>query len=229
MKYFTLSLFILIVKLSAFQTSNVQVLYSNNFDGDAFIYDTKDDKKLTLTLEHYRTWDYGDLFMFADSMTGKRFDDSRSGIYAEVSPRFSFSKMTNHDLKMGIVQDIYIATQVNLGRDYQAYLYGLGIDLSIPLFDLFSLNIYEKQENINKHDDTYQITTVYSTKSFYNIHAEGFIDITKRDINTQNQVLYSIDAKKNLFLGMEWLYYSYKYERSNSKASVIQAMIKCKF
>ena len=41
--------------LAAFETTNVQILHSNNFKGNAFIYDTVDGKKTTLTFEHYHS------------------------------------------------------------------------------------------------------------------------------------------------------------------------------
>lgn len=223
-----LLLFLTHITLLAYQTTNIQLLHSNNFDGDAFIYDTKSEKKTTLTVEHYRTWDYGDLFMFADIMSGKRFDDSSSGIYGEISPRFSFSKILGSSMKLGIIEDVYIATQVNLGRNYEAYLYGLGLDFKVPLFNVLSINLYEKDENIYK-DDSYQVTVVYITQEKFNFHLEGFIDITKRDVNTQNQLLYSIDEKKNFYIGLEWLYYKYNHQARQAKTNVIQGMIKYRF
>lgn len=222
-------LFLLIsLPLFSFETTNLQLLYSNNFDGDAFIYDTKSGEKTTLTFEHYRTFDYGDFFMFADIMTGKKFDGTSSGVYTELAPRFSLSKLSNSDYSFGPIKDVYIATQVNLGRSYDAYLYGLAVDLEVPGFNVFSINAYNKEENIY-NDDTYQITPVYETKSLYGVHLSGFIDLTKRDISTHNQLLYNVDTKNQTFVGIEWLYYKYNYQGSRSKTSVIQAMVKYKF
>ena len=74
--------------LFSFESTNLQLLYSNDFRGDAFIYDTKDGKKTTLTFEHYRTFNYGDFFMFVDAMDGEKFDDTSFDVYTEISPRF---------------------------------------------------------------------------------------------------------------------------------------------
>ena len=234
MKYLvvTLIFFFTLLPLHAFEATSLQLLYSNSFDGDAFIYDTKDGKKTTLTVEHFRTYSLGDFFMFVDATDGTRFDGTTSSVYTEIAPRISFSKLLGKDFSTDIVQDVYIATQVNLGDDYRAYLYGLGIDLNLPFFQLFSVNIYNKTENIT-NDDTYQVTTVYKSQELYGFHATGFIDMTKRDFSTQNQILFNLDTllnlKEKIFLGIEWLYYDYNAKGTSSKTSAIQAMIKYNF
>ncbi len=227
MRFFFLFL-IVASSLSAFETTNIQFLHSNSFKGDAFIYDTKNGKKTTITYEHYRTWDYGDFFMFIDIMDGEKFDNSSSGVYAELAPRFSFSKILNNDFSNSILKDVYIATQLNIGNSYQAYLYGLGVNLEVPLLNFFVLNMYHKNENLNE-TSTYQVTLAYETASWNNIHLEGFLDLTKRDVNTHNQLLYNIDSNQHTYIGIEWLYYDYSYKSSYAKTSVIQAMIKYKF
>ena len=228
MKYIVSLLVLVSIQLSAFQTSNIQLLHSDDFDGNAYIYDTLDKKKTTITLEHYRTWEYGDLFMFADIMSGKKFDGTSSGIYFEAAPRFSLSKLTNSDLSMGIIQDVYISTQVNIGRSYQAYLYGAGINLDIPGFNFFSIDAYHKNENIYD-TSTYQVMFVYESKPIYKVHFEGFIDKTRRDIGTHNRLLYNVDSKAKFYVGFEWIYYKYDNGGFNAKTSVLQAMVKYKF
>jgi len=154
MKRLAYLFFLITLPLLSFETTNLQLLYSNNFNGDAFIYDTKSTEKTTITFEHYRTFDYGDFFMFMDIMTGKKFDDTSSGIYAEIAPRLSLSKLSNSDLSFGVIKDVYISTQVNAGKSYDAYLYGLAVDLEIPGFNLFSINAYNNEENLYS-EDTY--------------------------------------------------------------------------
>ena len=215
-----------ISSLAAFESTNVQLLYSNNFKGDAFIYDTKDGVKTTLTFEHFRTFSYGDLYMFVDLMDGEKFDSSKHEVYTEIAPRFSLSKLSKKDLSLSFIRDFYIATQINEGYDYRAYLGGLGMDLNIPGFNFFSLNIYYKSDNINK-DDTYQITPAYQTRSLYKLHFEGFLDLTRRDVNTQNQLLYNVNS--NFFIGSEWIYYHYNDGGITATTNVLQAMVKYQF
>ena len=223
---FLISLFI--IKLSAFESTNIQLLYGKNFTGDSFIYDTTDGKKATLTFEHFRTFEYGDFFMFVDYMDGEKFDNAKYEVYSELSPRLSLSKLTNNDLSLGFIQDFYIATQINIGYDYLAYLGGLGCNLTLPGLNVFALNLYYKDENIGDiQDETYQLTAVYQTKSLYNVHFEGFLDLTEESINTHNQLLYNL--YKGFFIGTEWIYYNYSKDSISTKTSSFQAMLKYKF
>jgi len=218
--------------LLSFETTNLQLLYSNNFKGDAFIYDTKDGKKTTVTFEHFRTFEFGDMFMFIDKANGEKFDGATTDMYSEISPRFSLLKLSNAELSVAIVKDFYIATQLNVWYDYIAYLGGLGVDIEIPGFNFVNVNLYYKDESIYS-EPTFQVSSAYQSKSYYNIHIEGFIDITKRDINTQNQLLYNLQGvlhtKEQFYLGTEWLYYNYSYKGSSAYTSVVQAMLKYKF
>jgi len=232
MKYILLIFLFITLPLKAFESTNIQLLYSNSFDGDSFVYDTQDGKKTTLTFEHFRTFAYGDFFMFIDAVDGKKFNNKDSDVYAEFGPRFSFSKILGEDLNFGILKDVCIATQMEKGDDYNAYLYGLGFDFTLPLLNTFSLNIYNKTDNVNS-DNTYQITAVYLTKEFSGIHFEGFMDSTKRDFSTQNQILYNLDRifsiDEKLYVGIEWLYYDYDYKARRYKTSAVQGMIKYSF
>ena len=236
MKYIFLFLSFLSVNIHAFESTNVQLLYSNSFNGNSFEFDTQDGKKTTLTLEHFRTFSLGDFFMFVDIADGKKFDNRDTDIYAEFAPRLSFSKILNQDLSFGIVKDISLATQLekafDRGDHYRAYLYGVGLDLDVPLFPVFSLNTYHKNDSINS-DNTYQVTLVYLSEEYNGIHFEGFIDKTKRDFSTQNQVLYNFghffDLKDKLHAGVEWLYYNYDYQSARYKTSAVQGMIKYSF
>jgi len=220
--------FIFISQISAFESTNVQLLYGKNFTGDSFIYDTIDGKKTTLTFEHFRTFEYGDFFMFVDYMDGEKFDKTKYEVYSELSPRLSLSKLSNNDLSLGFIQDFYLATQINIGYDYLAYLGGLGCDLTIPGLNVFALNAYYKSENIGEiQNETYQLTAVYHTKSLYNLHFEGFLDLTEYSINTQNQLLYNL--YKDFFVGTEWLYYHYNKGTISTDTNSFQAMLKYKF
>jgi len=220
------------LSLFAFETSNIQLLYSDNFDGDAFIYDVKDAKKTTVTFEHFRTFGYGDFFMFIDMVDGKKFDGSEHDVYVELAPRVSLSKISKKSLSFGLIQDWYISTQLNVGDDYRAYMGGIGIDLLLPLFTFVNINLYHKSENINE-SDSYQMTAAYRTKPLYGLHINGFLDMTKRDINTHNQLLFDIstllDTNEQIYIGCEWIYYRYDYGQKNFRTNTLQAMLKYKF
>jgi len=218
--------------LLSFESTNLQLLYSNNFKGNAFIYDTVDAEKTTLTFEHFRTFEYGDFFMFIDAMEGEKFNGAKSSLYSEFAPRLSLSKLTNRDLTLGIFRDIYLATQYNIGEDYSAYLWGVGTDIALSGLKFLNLNLYHKSENIFAKD-TFQITAAYETQSYFNMHLNGFIDITQRDFNTHNQLLYDVAThlgiKEKFFAGAEWIFYEFKEGGREYRTSVLQAMVKYKF
>lgn len=233
MKYI-LSIFLFVsLQLEAFESTNIQLLHSNSFDGNSFVYDTQDGKKTTLTVEHFRTFSLGDFFMFVDIVDGKKFDNRDTDIYAEFGPRLSFSKMLDKDFSFGIIKDVLIATQLekafDRGDHYRGFLYGLGLDFELPFLNVASLNMYHKTDNFNT-DNTYQVTAVYISKQLNGLHFEGFIDKTKRDLSTQNQLLFDLSTMPSievkLHVGIEWLYYDYDYKGARSKTSAVQGMIK---
>ena len=212
----------------AFETSNIQLLYSNQFDGDAFIYDTDNGYKTTVTLEHFRVGKYGDLFLFVDAMYGKKFNGDNSELYGEIAPRLSLSKLSNQNLDTFWSKDFYIASQLNLGDGYDAWLLGLGTDLKIPKFNFVSVNLYQKRDNLK--NQLTQLTASYQTESFGAFHIEGFFDLTEQDIHTHNQLLYNMTNTNNPFyVGMEWIRYHYDHKSITNDTNALQLMAKYKF
>lgn len=216
--------------LWAFESTNIQWLYSEGFNGDTFVYDTQDGKKTTVTFEHFRTWSYGDLFMFVDFTDGTQFDGGTHQTYGEVSPRISFGKIAHEDLSVGIFTDFYAAAQLNRGEGYNAWLYGAGTDLALPGFAFVSANIYHKDQNIGS--DTWQFSVAYRTDEWNGWHFDGFADITDYEVNTQHQLLYDVgrhffEGDERLFAGTEWLYY--RDSDANVDTSVFQVMAKYRF
>jgi len=221
---------LLITGLHAFSTTNVQYLYGD-FEGPTFL-DTKDGPKHTITLEHYRTFDYGDLFAFFDyahAPKGLRFSD-HNDLYGEFSPRLSINRITGTPTSGGIIKEWYAAFQYNRGEDYRAWLYGAGVDLNIPGFSVFGLNLYRKIQNIG--DNTYQLSANYYAPLGKQWHFEGFTDWTTCDFLSQNQLLFDISSSLGvtggkLEIGTEWHYYHENtYHNDND---VFQAMVKYVF
>jgi nucleoside-specific outer membrane channel protein Tsx len=100
MKYFILIFTLFISHLSAFSTTNVQYLYGN-FEGPTFL-DTQTGAKQTLTAEHFRTWDYGDLYMFVDyayAKNGLQFSNLKNDLYGELSPRVSLKNNKYNNIR----------------------------------------------------------------------------------------------------------------------------------
>lgn len=221
----------LVTHLFAFSTSNIQYLYGN-FEGATFL-DTQTGVKQTLTAEHYRTWAYGDLYMFAEyayAKEGLQFSNLKNDLYGEFSPRISLNKLTNSSTSDSIIKEWYGAYQHNRGDGYRADLYGIGTDLNIPGFDVFGLNVYRKIQNIG--DKTYQLSANYVLPLNDRWHFEGFTDWTTVDFLTQNQLLFDLASSVGitagkLELGTEWHYYHENtYHKNND---TFQAMIKYTF
>lgn len=169
------------------------------------------------------------MYMFVDIMNGEKLNGTKTELYSEISPRLSIDKLSGTNLSVGFIKEFFLATQLNAGNNYIAYLGGFGVDLDIPWFVYFSLNAYYKYETIHnvEKNTMLQITPAYKTVSWYNFHFEGFLDYTPRSINTQNQFLYHFG--KGFYGGAEWLYYHYNYNNKKTQTNVWQAMLKYQF
>jgi nucleoside-specific outer membrane channel protein Tsx len=228
MKRLLLSTLILGVSLHAFSTTNVQYLYGN-FAGPTFL-DSRSGNKQTVTLEHFNTWSYGDLYTFVDSTyasQGLQFTGDKNEFYGEFSPRVSLNKLTGSAPSEGIIKEWYLASQYNGSSRYHAWLYGAGVDLSIPKFSIFSLNVYRKIQNIL--DDTYQLSVNYALPLGERWHCEGFLDWTGRDMLSQNQLLFDLAptfgmTKHHLEIGTEW--HHYEENTHHTVNNVLQEMVK---
>ena len=229
-----LLLALLLSNLVAFSTTNIQLLYGT-FDGNSYVYDTKNGGKSTITFEHYSSFEYGDVFGFIDhAIADDRFKyyDVITTTYGEFHPRLNLSKVTSTDLSFSIVKQVYLAYEYNAGNMYTANLIGLGSDLNIPGFDVFGLNVFRKYQNIA--EDTYQLSPYYKTKTLFGIfHVDGFIDWTEYDFLSQNKFLFDMKRPlkiENLFIGAEWHYYKQKPLGLNFNTEVVsntlQAMVK---
>lgn len=217
--------------LSGYSTTNLQYLYGH-FEGPTFL-DTQSGNKHTVTAEHYRTWSYGDLYTFADYVyapDGLRFTGDKNDLYGEISPRVSLNKIGGFETSNGPVKEWYAAFQYNGSDTYHAWLYGGGVDLNIPGFSVFGLNVYRKIQNIG--NDTYQLSANYYAPLSERWHFEGFADWTTCDFLSQNQLLFDLSStfeikEGKLEIGTEWHYY---HENSfHSDNDVFQAMIKYTF
>lgn len=214
---------VLTCQLHAFSTTNIQLLYGS-FDDNSYVYDTRNGGKTTLTIEHYRTWEYGDLFMFADAaLADERFlyQNKSTDLYGEISPRISLFKCDS------FITALYLSGQLNHGETYVAWLGGIGADFALPGFDVFGLNGYQKEQNIGP--ETWQLSANYLSASLFGtpLSFEGFADWTVEDFLMQNQLTYALDAKGYLQVGSEWHYYIVK--NTPVRSSTFQALIKVRW
>ena len=154
------------------QSNRAFLLHGNGYEVDA-------DEQSTLTLEHASAWLLGDLFIFVD-LTKYHGSDQGDGIYGELSPRLSLTKMTGNYFQTGLLKDILIASSYEFGKgDVKSFLLGAGFDLNVPGFDFFSVNIYQRFPEGNRDGKTIQLTPVWAISrlvwgSIFTF--EGFID-----------------------------------------------------
>ncbi len=220
-------IFIAAMSLNAadFSRTNLQLLQGSGFDDLAGGY-VADDRMTTLTLEHYSTWEYGDNFFFVDNQEGD-FDHFGTKLeyitYMEWAPRLSLSKLSGTQLQFGIVKDLYLSGQINQGEGYHATLLGAGMDLELPFFAVFGLNVYQKEDNF---DNSLTQTTINWLMPLGPVVFEGFVDITEDDTLAQPQLLLDFEAfglsRDRLLAGVE-LYY---YKTDTVDVSVPQMMLK---
>jgi len=238
---FVKSFFVLLslsATLFAFSTNNVQYLFGDFNDNS--IFDTRSGDKSTITLEHYSTNEYGDVYAFLDyEIADERFLylDNQTNLYFEISPRFSLSRVVNINKNVSFIQDLYVAFQYNRQiangyEDFRAYLYGVGADVNVKGFDIFGINVYKKNQNFS--DDTYQLSLNYTSNKIFDTQflLNGFTDWTENDFLMQNQLLYDFGKVKYLSdavlqVGTEWHFYNIK--NTNVRSNTLQLQVKVVF
>lgn len=229
LKKFGFTIFLLmianIVTAEEFSYTNLQLLYGKGFDDRFYGFNTQNEKMSVITLEHFGTWSLGDNFFFVDFLHGDfvDFDGNLIGqkniIYGEWLTRLSLLRLINQKWKMGFVQDIYLAAQMDRGGDgFWANMVGTGLDLKIPGFDSFGLNLLYRKDRFNQ--PTFQITPVWSTRKAVKsvvFYFEGYFDVSGTDfdgidINGQPQLLLGLNSEKlkllsNCKMGIEWFFH----------------------
>lgn len=226
MKKHILCVLLFCFPLFGFSTSNIQLLYGT-FNGNSYVYDTKNGGKTTITLEHFSAFEYGDLYAFLDYAIADdkfKYHDDKTNTYGEFSPRLDLGALTSSDLSFLFVKKVFAAFQYNTDfNHYKAYLYGFGSSLDIYGFDFFNANLYRKDKEHG--NSVYQLTLSYQTKTiFEHFYITGFTDWTEDDLLTQNQLLYSFND--SLSAGVEWHYYT---KKSDVTSNAVQAMFKYKW
>jgi nucleoside-specific outer membrane channel protein Tsx len=217
-----------------FGTTNLQLLQGYSFDDNLLGYNTNSGTMTTLTVNHFSTWKYGDVFAFVDMQRGvfrDGFDgqsSQRALIYAEVHPRLFLNKLLGLPAG-GFIKNWGLAGEVNQTAGFYAYLGGLGLDLNIPGFQVAGLNLFYRYDwvqantfNNTAYTSTWQISPYWDipfkigpTSWTFN----GFVDITtnhdkKLDIMAQPELLLDVGAfagaPGTFHVGVEWYVHSYR-------------------
>lgn len=217
-----------------YHTSNIQLLQGGN-------YKLGEQNRTLVTVEHFNRWTYGDFFMFVD---GTRYEGGDTTIYGELSPRFSLSKISGHDLSTGLIDDIFISTMLEHGTEgRKTYLYGGAANFNIPHFQFFTANLY-RRDNPDIDGATWQTTVAWKRPAKIgaaDVLFEGFADFAGNEGSTykSNQLIvprFLVDvgaltgnSRSKLYAGVEWQYWHNKAGISGITESVPQFQIKWVF
>jgi nucleoside-specific outer membrane channel protein Tsx len=193
-----------------YSRTNLQYLSGSGFEEIAGGY-VADGGMTTLTLEHFSSWEYGDNFFFVDSQQGDfdHFGTKKEYVtYMEWAPRLSLAKISGKAVAFGPIRDFTLSAQLNQGENYRAVLAGVGVDLALPFFAVFSLNVYRKTDNFDT--ETTQ-TTLNWLLPMGPVVFEGFVDYTDEETLAQPQLLLDFTAfgmaQDRLLAGVELYYY----------------------
>jgi nucleoside-specific outer membrane channel protein Tsx len=203
------------------QDNNLTLVTGGHFKVDP-------EARQTLTFEHPSGWSCGDLFVFVD---GTRFNGNRGGTwYGEISPRFSLGKLSGRAPGNGLVRDVLLATTLELGKgEVETLLAGPALDLAIPGFDFFQLNLYRRFPLHDQDGETVQLTPVWAiTRDRWRF--DGFIDWNLNadagyasNLHFNPQLKYDLGSSLGLgprafLVGLEYSYWKNKYGIRDSAA-----------
>lgn len=151
--------------------------YSNNAQVlRGWDYELGNRERTIVTLEHANSWLWGDFFTFVDITHSDGRDISA---YGEASPRLSLCKVLGREFSKSFVRDFLISTTFEKGKGpTRAILYGGAIDLNLPGFKFFRVNVYERDMNRRK-ENTWQVTLSWNRPieiSSMKFLFEGFAD-----------------------------------------------------
>lgn len=217
--------------------------------GDQFKVDPAEQH--TLTVEYVAGLSFGDVFAFLD-LTYFADSDESDGLYGEVTPRFSYKKIFNDDFSAGLVTDVLLATSLEYGAGpVETFLAGPAVDLKIPGFDFFQLNLfYRSGINSENISDGWQLTPAWAMTfpvGNSEIVFDGFVDwvFATEDSNYESNLHFNPQLKYNLgkvllsdesklYVGVEYSYWSNKYgikDSSNFRTddSVVSFLLKYHF
>lgn len=225
-----------LIALLLFPTiSNAQTLFSDfslsYLKGSN--YQVGDPERQLLTLEYVNASTWGDLFLFTDRSHSKNGNKTN---YSEISPRLKIWQSETHSL----INQISLSTTAELGEDFANYLYGVGIDLNIPKFKFFKLNLLKR--NNEQIEDNWQLTYVWAIPFQFSGHQfiyDGFIDWSSKNsqtyasVNFTSQLKYSISSLFNtenkVYLGTEIVYWRNKYGIADLTEKNLNLLIKYHF
>lgn len=230
-----------------FATTEIQLLYGDGFKlGRNGFGGTE---RLTATIEHFSTWNYGDNFFFVDinrDFTGSGGGaGSKSDEYGEYWTHLSGSKIFGFDFGNSLIRDINLGAGINAGTDFTVLAYGPRVDFNMPGFDVLTFGFYG-YNNVDDPfgrslDTTYQATVVWSAplirQGRINLWTQGFVDfIGDQGSGVDNQIVFQPQLRLDLGqamggtagkveVGVEYAYFDNKFGVTDVEDNVLQALL----
>lgn len=220
------------------QDSNVGFLYGTDFE-------VNPETQQTLTVEHASGWFIGDLYFFTDFIYydgEKDLFNGSSTYYGELAPRLSAGKIIKKDLSVLFVQDWLLATCYEFGEnDLKNYLVGPGIDMKVPGFDFFQLNLYRRFNEGDSSRESYQLTPAWKMTVPLGESAfifDGFADWVFGDgtdnLHFNPQFKFDVGAlvglkSRALLAGLDYDYWKNKYDIDGVNQHAYSAIVQYHF
>lgn len=232
-----------------FATTNLQLMQGWYFYDRTTGSDVVGGRMTTATLNHFSAWKYGDTFAFADLLQGSFRDGTDSHVYSEIHPRLFLNRLLGTKGKvLGIFKDFGLASELNLGNGFQAWLVGVGGDLALPFPGVVSLNVFYRYDELQlpafdsrSYNHTWQVSPSwvipFQVAKVPFLFA-GFVDVNgveKLDgsdgveVMAQPELLVDVLAlaggpKNTLLAGVEWyLHYHANNEALGAPSDLISA------
>jgi nucleoside-specific outer membrane channel protein Tsx len=216
-----------VTDLIQWQDFSLTYLYGGTFEVDS-------KKQQAVTFEYVNSMSFGDSFLFIDYIDYLDTAGEESSFYGEFSPRFSLEKITGHEWELGPITDVLIATTYEFGEgNVESILYGLGLDIDIPGFDYFHINLYYRDSQ-NYHSEGWQLTPCFGYTipvGTSEIIIDGYIDYVfasedsgyEENLHINPQVKYNLGKliwgdDQRLYVGLEYDYWMNKYGLKDSSA-----------
>jgi len=144
---------------------------------------------------------------------------SPGSYFMKINPRFSLSSFIP---SMSPVKEMYLSTLYKGWNGGDNYYVGLGTDLSIPLFDRFSLNFYKMFQHLDGPNDDGDIESSFedagwvvavnwytNVKKFsddFNLTYQGWSDLGFANKYSEDQGDFHVATEWQMFNGFFWNY-----------------------
>lgn len=221
-----------------FSSTGVSLLYGTNYKIPMLPGDDAN-KRVVVTLDTITQHSFGDAFGFVD-ITRSVQNSPATSIYGEFIPRFNLPQTIQP--KTGLIEKFLLAPSVEYGASAGGiiqtnYLYGIGTNLKLPLFKVFQLNFFKRENQLWANN--WQITPVWFAPFSIGENDylfSGWLDFTTAtrgvptSVHTQSQYMidigkYIFKKKKVLYAGTEFKLWINKFLIKGVNEKVLQAMI----